>query len=143
MVIGIVFAYFSESFFREQIQDIFRWTTNNKIKFGGKNFYLFGSDFLKVSFGICFAIFAYANSINSLKKILFNGIKLILIFGILVILISAINANLKVIECTACDDGILSLHWNKVEYGLILGTSALLAIVPSVISIFRKRNQNI
>src|SRR5690554_2903557 len=42
-VIGIIIAYSSESFFRGIIQDIFKWSTSDKIQFVGKNFFVFSN----------------------------------------------------------------------------------------------------
>ena len=69
------------------------------------------------------------------------GIINIIIFGILLIGISTINANLKVIECTACDDGIRKLNWNEINYGLIIGTSIIISIIPNLIRIIKRRKK--
>ena len=67
-----------------------------------------------------------------------NVIICLLIFVISLIGISAIDANIKVVECTACDDGVRKLHWNGVNYGLIIGTSAIISIIPSLIRIIKR-----
>ena len=71
-------------------------------------------------------------------ELLKNGIICLLIFGISLIGISVIDANIKVVECTACDDGIRKLHWNGINYGLIIGTSAIIPIIPSLIRIIKR-----
>lgn len=109
-IIGIGISLFSYSFFREQIQSIFFWSTSNRIRFIGKNFYLFGSNFYYLSIGISFFVLTLENLNQRLTEIFKNGIICFLTFGISLIGISAIDANIKVIECTACDDGIRSLH---------------------------------
>jgi len=60
------------------------------------------------------------------------------IFGIVLIGISALDANMKIIECTACDDGIRKLHWNEIKYGNILGISLILSLIPSGIILLKK-----
>lgn len=137
-IIGIGISIFSYSFFREQIQNIFLWSTSNRIRFTGKNFYLFGSDFYYLSIGISLLVMTFDNLNQRLTVIFKNGIIYLLTFGISLIGISAIDANLKVIECTACDDGIRSLHWNGINYGLIIGTSAIISIIPSLIKIIKR-----
>ncbi|WP_298343029.1 hypothetical protein [uncultured Algibacter sp.] len=67
-----------------------------------------------------------------------NGILSLLIFGILLIGISAIDANMKIIECTACNDGIRKLHWNEINYGLIIGMSVIISIIPNLIRIIKR-----
>jgi len=140
-VIGFGIAVYADSFFRQLIQDLFQWTTNNGIQFGGKDFYLFGNPVYFSSLGLVFLIFSIANKKEKIQKIALNGIILILIFGILLTAISALNANLKIIQCTACDDGIRRLGYNEINYGLILTTSTLLSTIPSLITILKKRKK--
>ncbi|MGS2741063.1 hypothetical protein [Sinomicrobium sp. M5D2P17] len=136
-VIGFGTAIFADSFFRYIIQDLFQWTTNNGIQFVGKDFYLFGNPIYFTSFGFAFLIFSIANRKEETLKIFRNGILLILMFGIALIGFSALDANLKIIECTACNDGIRRLGYNEIKYGLILATSAVISVIPSFIKIIK------
>lgn len=136
-IIGFGTAIFADSFFRHIIQDLFQWTTSNRIQFGGKDFYLFGNPIYFTSFGLVFFLFSVANRKLETLKIARNGVLLILIFGIALIVVSALDANLKIIECTACKDGIRRLGYNEINYGLILTTSALISIIPSLIKIIK------
>jgi hypothetical protein len=137
-IIGIGIALYSESFFREIIQDVFKWSTSDKIKFVGKNMYIFSNKLYYITFGIAPLILTIENLNHKTTQILKNGIVFFLIFGIALIGIAAIDANIKVMECTACDDGIRKLHWNGIKYGLILGLSAIIAIIPSLIRIIKR-----
>jgi hypothetical protein len=137
-IIGIGISLFSYSFFREQIQNIFLWSTSNRIRFTGKNFYLFGSNFYSLSIGISLLVLTLENLNQRLAGIFKNGIICLLTFGISLIGISAIDANIKVIECTACDDGMRSLHWNGINYGVIIGISAIISIIPSLIKTIKR-----
>ncbi|QJP35411.1 hypothetical protein F0365_13885 [Nonlabens sp. Ci31] len=141
VIIGIGIALFSESFFREIIQDVFKWSTSDNIKFVGKNMYIFSSKLYYITFGIVSLILTLENLNQKLTKVLKSGIICLLIFGILLIGISAIDANMKVVQCTACDDGIRKLHWNGINYGLILGASAIISIIPSFIRIIKRRKK--
>ena len=136
-VIGFVVAFFLASFFRDIIQDLFQWSTNNGIQFHGKDFFLFGNPIYFASFGFSFLIFSIANRKVKTLRIIRNGILLILIFGISLIGISALDANLTIIECTACDDGIRRLGYNEINYGLILTSSAFISTIPCLIKIIR------
>lgn len=140
-IIGIVIAYYSESFFRGIIQDIFKWSTSDKIQFVGKNFFVFSNKLYFLIFGTGLLILTLENLNTELTQLLKNGIISILIFGILLIGISALNANLKIVECTACDDGIRKLHWNEINYGLIIGISIIISIIPSLIRIIKLRKK--
>jgi hypothetical protein len=138
LIIGIGIAFYSESFFRKLVQNIFQWSTAEKIKFIGKNFFVFSNKLYFISFGITLSIFSLANLNQNITQILKSGILSALIFIILIVGISAIDANLKLIECTACENGIRKLHWNDINYGLILGISSISSIIPSGIKIFKK-----
>ena len=137
-VIGFGIALYSESFFREIIQDIFKWSTSDKIKFVGKNMYIFSDKTYYITLGIIPLIKTLENLKKKPTEFLKNGIICLLIFAISLIGISAIDANIKVAECTACDDGIRKLHWNEINYGLIIATSAIIAIIPSLIRIVKR-----
>lgn len=58
------------------------------------------------AFDYIFLVFSFANVKTEFLKILREGVLLILIFGIVTIGISALVANIKIMEFTACDDGI-------------------------------------
>lgn len=149
ILIGIIFfitgfwaAIFNDLFFRRLIQDLFKWTTNNGIQFGGKDFYLFGNPLSFCSFGFVFLIFSIANKKERIQKTILNIAILLLIFGILLIGICTLDANLKLIECTACENGVRRLGYNEINYGLILATSALLSSIPSLILLFKNQKKS-
>ncbi|XLS27922.1 hypothetical protein ACJD0Z_12015 [Flavobacteriaceae bacterium M23B6Z8] len=113
--VGIIIGLTTESFFRDLIQDIFRGATFHKIKFIGKNFYIFSNKFHVLSFGIAFLILTLENIQQEFYRALKRIVVSLLIFSITLVGISAMNAHLKLIECTACEDGILKLHWNAIN----------------------------
>jgi hypothetical protein len=137
VIIGIGIAFFADTFFREQIQKVFLWSTSNRIKFTGKNFHLFNGNFYYLTFAIAFLLFSLGSLKQGLKRTIKSGILSILIFTLAVLLISSIDANMKIIECTACNDGIRALHWNEVNYDLILSTSILFSVIPNIVSLVK------
>lgn len=139
-ILGISLAYYSESFFRGIIQGLYRWTTSDGISFSGKNFYLFGSPLFFFGLASTFVVFYL---INNKKSQIFKNLALgSLLFILTLIVFSAIDANMKIIECTACDNGIRTLHWNDINYGRILGLSSILSLAPSLINRFLKNKLN-
>lgn len=138
-IVGVGIAYHSESFFRDLIQNIFIWSTSDTIQFIGKNFFVFSNKLYFLTFGIGLLILTLENLNQKTIHILKNVIIYLILFGISLIAISAIDANIKVIECTACEDGIRKLHWNEVKYGLIIGTSAIISLIPSLIRILKRK----
>ncbi|WP_298540912.1 L-rhamnose/proton symporter RhaT [uncultured Aquimarina sp.] len=100
--------------------------------------YIFSDKTYYVTLGMIPLILTLENLNKKPAEFLKNGIICLLIFGISLIGISAIDANIKVMECTACDDGIRKIHWNGINYGLIIGTSAIISIIPSLIRIIKR-----
>ncbi|MFI1742844.1 hypothetical protein [Thalassobellus sediminis] len=132
-ILGMSIGFYFESFFRGIIQDIFKFSTSDKIQFVGKNISIFSDRTFEYILGFALMTFLLANIGLKTKRILKNAILCLLIFGISIFLISAINANLKVVQCTACDNGIVKIHWNNINFGLTIGLSAIFSIVPSII----------
>jgi len=137
-ILGMSFGFYFEGFFRELIQDVFRFTTSDKIQFVGKNISIFSDRTFEYFLGFALMIFLLSNLNLKWNLIFKNTILCLLIFGISIFVISAIDANLKIIECTACENGIRKLHWNGINYGLIIGTSAIISIIPSLIRIIKR-----
>ena len=85
-LIGIGLSIFLESFLRSNVVDLFQWTTNNRIQFVGKNFYLFASPIYYASFGITFLLLALELLPKPISKITINSMITILIFLIILLL---------------------------------------------------------
>ncbi|WP_074406727.1 MULTISPECIES: hypothetical protein [Aquimarina] len=141
-LLGMVIALFLTSFFRNQIQLLFQLTTNDRIQYFGKGFYLFLSTIYYISFTIAIVVLGMANLTLNFKLILKNVLIWIGIFTITLVIICAINANFKIIACTTCDDGILSMHHNAINYGIILSISAVFASIPSILKISKQKKSN-
>lgn len=139
--IGIVISVFLESILRSVVLDLFLLTTNNRVQFIGKNFYTFASPVYYASLGLIFSLLALDLFSKTITKIIIYGVLAFLIFIIMLIGICTIDANLKIIECTACDDGIRKLRYNEVNYGLLIGFSAIASGIPSLIRLFKNRKK--
>lgn len=134
-LVGAGIAFLTESFFRGFIQDVFQISTSDKIQFIGKNINFIPNIIFFPTLGLSLVIISIENSNKNSSQILINIIRSLIIFFISIIVISAIDANLKVIECTACIDGIRKIKWNDINYGMILGISLLISIIPCLIKI--------
>ena len=142
-LIGIGLSVFIESFLRSTVLDLYQLTTNNGIQYVGKNFYLFSPSVYYAGFGITFSLLALDLFSKPIIKIIISAAITILIFTIMLIGICAVDANLKIIECTACDDGIRQLRYNEVNYGLILGVTSIISAIPSLIRIIKNRKASV
>lgn len=141
LAIGFTLSMLLDSFLRRQVIDLYKWTTNNKTIFTGKNFHFFPSTIHCISFTLSFAILGFSNMNQTIRKILINTILWIFIFTILIISLSAFDANMKIVECTACEYGIRKLHYNDVNYGLIIGVASILSSIPSCVNLIKQRKQ--
>ncbi|VXB90593.1 conserved membrane hypothetical protein [Flavobacterium sp. 9AF] len=135
--LGVLVAFLTEGFFRHSIQTIFVVSTSHKIIFVGKNFYLFLNNYYYFTFGVAFVILKVDNYNLKAKQILLNLIASLIIFMLFLIGIASLDAHLKLSQCTACNDGIRKIHWNTIDYGTIIGTSILFAVVPNFISLLK------
>jgi len=105
--------------------------------------YIFSEKTFTYIIGLGISIFLLANLNLNSSRIFKNTILCLLLFGISIFGISAIYANFKIIECTACDDGILKIHWNGIKYGMIIITSVIISIIPSLISLIKRKKANV
>ena len=136
-LIGIGLSICLESSLRSNVLSSYQWTTNDGIQFVGKNFFLFTSPIYYLGFGISFSIMAIDCLSKSVKQVIIIGTIGFLIFVFATIGLSALDANSKIIECTACNNGIRKLRYNEVNHGLILGISIILSGIPSVIRLLK------
>lgn len=137
--LGIVAAFLVERYLRISIQTIFVWSTSHKIHFVGKDFYFYLNELYYISFGVVFVILVLENYSIQFKQALLNISVTLLLFGLLLIAVSALDAHLKIAECTACKQGIRNLHWNDINYGIIISTCLLIAIIPNGVVLVRKK----
>lgn len=66
-------------------------------------------------------------------------------FGFIVSLLiySLIDSNIRIMECTACDNGSLQLQYDDLKYDRIILVALLVAIAPWVIGFLKRQNKNL
>lgn len=141
---GIIFSACFDTYFRNLIQDLFIRTTHNKIQFFGKNFQFFSATYYYITFGLSFLFFWLLNRKYRIKKGLINLAFFTLMFFVFLLIVCALYANLKVIECTNCTDGIRRIHYNGIPYNLILSSCMIFSIITLFIKekVFKKKEFN-
>lgn len=149
ILIGIVIAYFLaliafiyEENYRDLIRNLYQQLTENKISFKnyGKYFHFASGEFISafVLFIISlFLLLKRQENRQRIKNILFGTLLLI----ISTIIYCYIDGNGKLIECTACDDGKRVLRYNDINYDLILISSLIFGILPTIISERKNRKK--
>ncbi|MGX7668751.1 hypothetical protein [Flavobacterium pedocola] len=149
IIIGVVVAYFLavlaflyEERYRKLIRKLYGLLTENKITFeqSGKYFHFPSGTFIFafVLFSITlFLLLKRQNKRQRIKNI---------VFGILLLAISTftfcfLDSVGKLAECTACNDGKRVLGFNAINYDLLFVMSLLFAILPTIVTEIKNRNQ--
>lgn len=138
-VLTILLAIHYENSYRALVRYFFKFFQGDKIKFFGKNFHLFASPYFVVAFGlfsVLFAIFFYGQSKKG--RIVYSALAIIL-FLITTIGTAYVDSTDKVAECTACSDGVRSLHYNDVNYDFHFITSLAFALFPLLWAFLKKQ----
>jgi len=131
-------AFYFEAYYRSFIRFLYQYFTAGVISFVGKRLHFFSLKFA-LAFGV-FSIFVATtlferNTFQVLTKILFT----IVLFFLATTMISYFSSQLRIVECTACDDGKVRLHFNGINYDLIFLTSLLVATLPLLLTTIRKQ----
>lgn len=138
---GVLVAWFSVGQIRQVIRRFYQWTTGNAFQFHGKHIIINLDPIYYVAFGLAFLILWYCLKGLTLKRtIIWTGISTILIIATAVVY-AWIDGNLRVISCTICDDGIVSLHWNDLNYNLVSELSLLVGLTPLITWTIKKRKK--
>jgi len=137
-LLGIAGAFLSEGPLRKFIQHLYRLSTNDAIYFVGKNFHLFASNFYYLSFGLFTCLFWLVMKKQKAKKIFLISILTISIFIINIIVNCFFDSNVKLVECTGCNDGTRGLNYNEINYEWIVLSGLYLSMIPCVINLWKR-----
>jgi len=138
-VLTITLAVYYENHYRVLVRFFFNLFQGDKIKFIGKNFHLFASLYFVVAFGlfsVLLTMLLYGQSNRRRFVYLFSTIVL---FFIATIATTFIDSFGKVVECTACKDGVRSLHYNAINYDFHFITSLLVGLLPLLWSFLKRQ----
>ena len=129
-VLTITLAVYYENSYRVLVRFFFKYFQGDKIKFIGKNFHLFASPYFVVAFGlfsVLLTMLLYGQS--NRRKFIYLFLTIALFF-ITTIATTYIDSFGKVVDCTACLDGVRSLHFNAVNYDFHFITSLVVGLLP-------------
>jgi hypothetical protein len=129
-VLTIALAFYYENSYRIFVRFLFIFFQGNKIKFFGKNFHLFATSYFVISFGVFSALMTMLLYRENKRRRLVYLFLSVLLFFITTAVTTYIDSFGKVVECTACQDGIRSLHYNAVNYDFHFIISLLVALLP-------------
>ena len=139
-VLFYIICFIVDEPYRKYVRFLYRTFSGDKIYFIGKNFHIFPDIIFLYSFPtfvtILYLIQTFrSNRLRQSQKYLAVLLPVFIYFiGILV------DANAKVITCTACDDGRFGIHYNKIAYGKVLIVPFLSCLLILLWGFGKKKN---
>ena len=136
-------AFQFENSFRELIRKIYTSLSGNDILFVQPGKYIhFPSSIYLLSFGLFVATFFYLlTNLTPYQRIRISALAILIFVGS-VIIHCYFDGLMKIIECTACNDGKRTLRFNHIKYDLIFISSLILSIMPTCILEIKRRIKN-
>jgi|GEM_PF-1035865 len=133
-------AFYFENSYREIIRQLYSSLTHHKISFAnpGKTFH-FASGLFMSSFGLYAACILYFLGLQTNRQKLVNGLLTFIIFPLTIILYCYIDGSIKLIECTACDDGTSILTYSQIRYDKIFVLSLFISLMPILLTDLKRR----
>ena len=136
---GLTIAIISEDHFHRLVRYLYEVLTKNKINFHIQKLelYFFSLPFI-ISVGLYSMILFYLLRKQSSNQRNVNFILTLILLSSSIPLICYIDANIKLIECTACKDGFRELNFSDISYSTILILSLLTSLIPPVWTIVNR-----
>ncbi len=138
-VLATSLAFYWEEYYRILIRFFFNLFQDDKIVFLGKNFHLFASPRFVIAFGFFSVLFTIFLRRQSKIVVVGFSVLAVALFFITTVVISYLDSYSKVIECTACRDGIRTLHYNSINYDLYFILSLTVALLPLFLRFLKKK----
>ncbi len=143
-ILGLVVGIFSEDKLHQFIRFLYTYLTNNRISFYIPKFdlYFFSVSFI-ILFGLYFVALLYLFIGQTLRQRLLNFFLTLIFIISSFFLICYMDANMKLIECTACNDGKRILDYYDINYLKIFIGTLLSSLIPNIwFNIRNRRKQN-
>lgn len=138
-ILAACVGYFVYNEFRSLTRWVYELSTNGAITFIGKDVDLLGTYWFQLYFGLWAAILFFYFSNMSLFRASLNISIVIFSFIVVVATISSIDAQLKLVECTMCDDGTRQLHFNSIPYLVFALFGFIISLAPRTVQIIRRK----
>ena len=141
LLLGIIFAFIFEDYYRQLVRISFKYFNGDKIQFSGKNFHLYASYSFVIAFGLfttlIFLLLKFSSRPNKIKRVCLT----IFIFFATTFLTTALDSTRLVVECTACNEGIRILAYNELSYDnyFIISLTTAIAYLIAIYLLERKQ----
>ena len=132
-------AFYFENSYRVLVRHFFNFFQGDNIRFVGKDFHLFGSTYMLVSFGLfCVLLTVLLYGQSKRRRLIYFGVTTALFF-ITTFATTFVDSTGYVVECTACQDGVRNLHYNEISYDFHFITSLVVGLLPLLWTFFKKQ----
>ncbi len=132
-------SFFFENSFDEIIRYLYSSLTCNKISFIQPRKYIhFASDLFVVSFGLFVTIISYLIYTQTTKQKILNCCLTILLFPITAVLYCYFDSTIKLLQCTACDNGTMTLSYSDIRYDKIFVIGLIISLLPFLTTELKK-----
>lgn len=139
---GFRVGLWTEFWIQGFIQDLFVFFTDGHIRFHGKIFIPFFGWHYSAIFALIGLFCYHAFRICTLPEKIKYSCLTVCIFFLMLAVICYIDSNIKIIECTACDDGIRTLEYSDIRYEWIIFSSLALSLLPIGIKYVRSQKRS-
>ena len=138
-VVSTIIAWFLDWEIHKNTFKLYRFLTNDKLGFHGKNFHFTSGQIYYFSFFIF--IVTYFNKFQKgfFKKVLKQFLVSIIFLILSLLSISYFESHLMLAQCTQCDDGTFIASYNSVDPGFNFGVSILIGLIPTLVAWLKKQ----
>ena len=132
-LVGATIAIYFEDSFHHIVRQLYSSLTYNKISFRMPKLDLYFT-FLEFaySFGLFLTLLLFLFVGQTKRQKLLNSILTLIFMTITLLLFCYFDANIKLIECTACDDGTRIMEYSDLNYTKILIITLLISLIPCI-----------
>lgn len=137
-VISTYLAFYFEESYRKIIRQLFEISTQNNISFfHPRKYFRFASPVFLFSFSIFNLTSLYLFLKQTKKQYIINSIIGLIFFLVFTLGFCYLDSSMKIMECTACNNGKRILGYEDINYNLIFIISLFLTLLPSIITKIR------
>lgn len=140
---SIALSFYSEEYYRKVLRYFYERLSQNKISFNTPHKYFhFASDMFVISFGLFAVVLSYLLYRQTQRQKAINLTLTVSILILITIFICYIDSSIKLIECTACDDGTRVLNYDDIKYDKIFVTCLIIALIPASLTDIKGRTKS-
>jgi succinate-acetate transporter protein len=133
-IFSVYTAFHFEDSFRKMIRELFEYFSNHRISHipPRTDFHISSGPFV-ISFGAFTSLMFLLLFRQTSKQKIVNCSLGLLFFVFSIGFYCGLDSHLKLVTCTSFENGILSMHWNDINYNALFILGLLFAALPAMI----------